>query len=599
MKFTEKKEGTFDSFDNTKLFYRAWPAKKATNTKKALIVLHRGHEHSGRLEEMINGIGLDDYMAFGYDARGHGNSPGPRGYAENFSDLVKDLDTFAKYISKTYDVKIENMFLVANSVGAVIASTWAHDYAPKIKGMILAAPAFEVKLYIPLAVPGLRILNAVKKPAFISSYVKSKFLTHDHEQAKIYDADPQITPQIAVNILLGLHDAGQRIAQDSGAINIPTLVLSAEKDWVVSNKIQKTFFNNLGTKIKQFVTLKGFFHGVLYEKNREKAFSLCHNFVKRCESKKELTLNLINADESGYTKSEYDTLLKRPIPLFREFSYWFQKLSLNTLGRLSHGIRVGIETGFDSGLSLDHVYKNTPKGYTFLGRMIDFFYINAIGWRGIRIRKSHIQNSLESVIEKYKKSGTPIKVMDIAGGPGRYLVEMAQHHSSDDFEVLVRDFEPKNIDAGNKMITELGVNNVSFERADAFDKKSYENLKFKPNVVVVSGLFELFPSNKQVMKAIEGITSVIEDGGTVIYTGQPWHPQLEQIAHTLPNRDGEKWIMRRRTQNELDQLFAHFGGVKHRQEIDEWGIFTVSTAEIKKKNTKNNIQRTSKKKQVA
>jgi alpha-beta hydrolase superfamily lysophospholipase len=43
--------------------------------------------------------------------------------------------------------------VVAQSVGAVLAVTWVHDYAP-IRCLVLASPAFKVKLYVPFARPG-------------------------------------------------------------------------------------------------------------------------------------------------------------------------------------------------------------------------------------------------------------------------------------------------------------------------------------------------------------------------------------------------------------------------------------------------------------
>ena len=71
-------EGNFNSWDDTALFYRAW--KPAVNSQKAVIVIHRGHEHSGRVQQQIEDLGLDDCWAFSWDNRGHGHSPGPRGY---------------------------------------------------------------------------------------------------------------------------------------------------------------------------------------------------------------------------------------------------------------------------------------------------------------------------------------------------------------------------------------------------------------------------------------------------------------------------------------------------------------------------------------
>jgi Putative methyltransferase len=71
----------------------------------------------------------------------------------------------------------------------------------------------------------------------------------------------------------------------------------------------------------------------------------------------------------------------------------------------------------------------------------------------------------------------------------------------------------------------------------------------------------------------------VADGGFLVYTGQPWHPQLEMIARALTShRQGQAWVMRRRTQAEMDQLVQAAGFRKIAQRIDPWGIFTVSLA---------------------
>jgi hypothetical protein len=75
------------------------------------------------------------------------------------------------------------------------------------------------------------------------------------------------------------------------------------------------------------------------------------------------------------------------------------------------------------------------------------------------------------------------------------------------------------------------------------------------------------------------MADAIEPGGFLVYTGQPWHPQLEMIARALTShRGGAAWVMRRRTQGEMDQLVAAAGFDKIDQRIDPWGIFTVSLA---------------------
>ena len=122
-------ESTFRTFDGTELFYRAWlPPEPA---RRALILLHRGHEHSGRYDDFVAQLDLpDDTAVFAHDARGHGRSPGERGYAPTFATLVKDVDTFAHFIATTHAIAIDDMVILGHSVGAVAAAAWVHDYAP-------------------------------------------------------------------------------------------------------------------------------------------------------------------------------------------------------------------------------------------------------------------------------------------------------------------------------------------------------------------------------------------------------------------------------------------------------------------------------------
>ena len=80
--------------------------------------------------------------------------------------------------------------------------------------------------------------------------------------------------------------------------------------------------------------------------------------------------------------------------------------------------------------------------------------------------------------------------------------------------------------------------------------------------------------------SLKGLGRAVPEGGYLVYTGQPWHPQLELIARALTShRGGEAWVMRRRVQAEMDQLVAAAGFRKIDQRIDKWGIFTVSLAQ--------------------
>src|SRR5438552_1378662 len=408
----EATERTFTSWDGAGLFYRAWIPNKATD--KALLLFHRGHEHSGRWQETVDSLDLNDIAIFAWDARGHGRSAGDRGAAKNLHDVIKDVDAFARHVSEKFGIPIENMIVLAHSLAAVTIAAWIHDYAPPIRAMILATAAFHVKLYIPLAIPVLRIV----RPRVVKSYVKSKMLTHDREQAARNDSDPLIFRQIAVNVLLDLHDTSKRLLADAGAIQTPTLMIGAGKDWVVSLKAQQKFFDRLSSTHKRFEIFPDAYHAIFHETNRRDVIGLVREFVRDCFTKGATAPSLVNADKSGYTAHEHECLKNNGRARFA-----VARAGLKLARRLSYGIEIGWRCGFDSGLSLDYVYKNEPHGSSALGRLIDKSYLNSIGWRGIRERKGNLNKILRDLILEVQRENRPVRILDIAAGAGRYVNE--------------------------------------------------------------------------------------------------------------------------------------------------------------------------------
>ena len=119
---------------------------------------------------------------------------------------------------------------------------------------------------------------------------------------------------------------------------------------------------------------------------------------------------------------------------------------------------------------------------------------------------------------------------------------------------------------------------VACETGDALDTDALAAIRPRPAIVLVSGLYELFPANAPVRASLKGIAACIEEDGWLIYTNQPWHPQQEFIARVLTNREGKPWIMRCRSQAEMDRLVEEAGFRKHEMLLDEEGIFTVALA---------------------
>ena len=105
-------EHNFTSWDGTHLFYRSWHPRCLQG--KALVLFHSGHEHSGRLAHVVEALDIPGVSFFAWDARGHGLSPGKRGYADSFRDLVRDADSFIGALISEFDIPEEDIAVLGH-----------------------------------------------------------------------------------------------------------------------------------------------------------------------------------------------------------------------------------------------------------------------------------------------------------------------------------------------------------------------------------------------------------------------------------------------------------------------------------------------------
>lgn len=574
-------EHTFLTHDGVSLFYRHWPATTGTG-RGAVLLFHRGHEHGARMAHLVDELALPEFDFFAWDARGHGRSPGQRGYSPSFGTSVRDVQTFVDHISEHHGVAVPDMHVIAQSVGAVLVATWVHDYAPPIRGLTLASPAFKVKLYVPFARSGIALMQKLRGTFFVNSYVKPGLLTHDKDRIASYQTDPLISRPIASNILLGLYETAERVVADAQVITVPTQLLISGADWVVHAKPQHEFFDRLGSTVKTREVLLGFHHDTLGERDRAGVMRSIRSFVLKGFEQPAPAVDLRQAHLHGATADESRALAEPLSPWSPRGAYWaLTRASLRVGGLLSEGVKLGHTTGFDSGSTLDYVYRNEARGAGAIGRLIDRVYLDSIGWRGIRQRKLHVEELVRAAAERLAASGHDVRLMDIAAGHGRYVLDAVLQSAVKPSRIVLRDYSEINVRDGRRLIATKGLGAIaSFVQADAFDRASLAATQPQPTIGVVSGLYELFGDNELVSRSLAGLADAIAPGGYLIYTGQPWHPQLELIARALTShRQGQAWVMRRRTQDEMDQLVAAAGFRKLTQRIDEWGIFTVSLAQ--------------------
>ncbi len=555
--------------------------------QRQVILLHRGHEHSGRLEELGQQFAAAGYQVFAWDARGNGRSGGIKDHAESVTELERDLNDFVQLVVAQTGIAIDDTLLIASSIGAVLAAAWVHDYAPNIRGMILGTPALKIRLYLPFAIPSLKVARALGLMSRVSSYVKAQVLTHDKDAQHAYNADPLISNSISTDLLIDTHATGQRLLDDAGAITVPTFVLCAGKDYVVDKQAERDFYDAINTTTKRWQLYPDSYHAIFHETNKADVFADCIEFAEQVFSTDVKASDLSAAHLNSASKDKVDRLAIKPF----NPSFAITRFAMQKFGHVSDAIATGLAHGFDSGHSLDHVYYNQPSGQNKFGQAVDKFYLNNIGWQGIRIRREHILEltrqalaDIENKNQNSAKSYQP-RLLDIASGYGFYAFDLLTEFA--DLHAELRDYEQHNIQALQSKAQQLEITDrVIACQKDAFDPASYVNEQketgsadeTKFDIAIASGVFELFSDNMLPTTALAGIYDSLKSGGYLLYTNQPWHPEQEFISKTLNNHRGSSWVMRCRSQAEMDQLVENAGFQKIAMRIDRFGIFTVSLA---------------------
>ena len=148
-------------------------------TPKGVVAITHGYaEHCGRYREVANVIVRAGWAALSYDVRGHGQSPGKRGYIESFSIY---LDDFAAAIAAAKALASGPLVLLGHSHGSLITLRALTDAKPPTcAAAIVASPFLALRLAVPsykklLARVASKIAPSLAQP----NSLRVEDLTHD------------------------------------------------------------------------------------------------------------------------------------------------------------------------------------------------------------------------------------------------------------------------------------------------------------------------------------------------------------------------------------------------------------------------------------
>jgi alpha-beta hydrolase superfamily lysophospholipase len=132
-------EGQFLGAGGLDLFYQRW--RPPGSTRAVLAIVHGIGEHSGRYRNVVERFVAGGYAVYGFDHRGHGRSPGPRGHVRRWTDYRDDLGAFVRLILG--QERESAVFVWGHSMGALVALDYALHHPEGLRGAVLSAPPME------------------------------------------------------------------------------------------------------------------------------------------------------------------------------------------------------------------------------------------------------------------------------------------------------------------------------------------------------------------------------------------------------------------------------------------------------------------------
>lgn len=225
------KEGWFDANERVRLYERRLLPEGAPLAN--VVIIHGYGDHCARYDWTMERLCEANMATFTYDQRGHGQSPGKRGYIHRFEDFLDDLDVFLAHIAP--DLPEAPLFLMGHSMGGMVLARYAQTRTVTARGLVFSSPFLAFSDDIPKFLVALGPVIARVFPWMPIGGVDNRGLSRDSAVIEAADKDPLCYHgRVAAHTGSEFYRIIRIIGDNLGKITMPMLVLHGGADHVVS-----------------------------------------------------------------------------------------------------------------------------------------------------------------------------------------------------------------------------------------------------------------------------------------------------------------------------------------------------------------------------
>lgn len=270
---------TYIAADGDNIAIQDWPLEPGLPLRGVVMLVHGLSEHAGRYDELARRLNGWGFAVRGYDQYGHGESGGVRGGLPSNNRLLDDLVDVLSSTRARMD-KGTPLILLGHSMGGLVAARLVSLGLAPVEGLVLSSPALD---------PGLStfqklllaVLPAIAPDLRVSNGLDPSWLSHDAAVVQAYRRDRLIHDRISGRLARFIVDAGAAVIEQAPRWEVPTLLMYAGDDRIVSPRGSQAFARGAPAGMVSAHCFEDYYHEIFNEREREPVYARLHAWLGR------------------------------------------------------------------------------------------------------------------------------------------------------------------------------------------------------------------------------------------------------------------------------------------------------------------------------
>ena len=255
----QSSEGTFQGDAGLELYYQSWYPNG--QPKAVLILIHGVAEHSDRYLNLVDILVPNNLIIYTYDQRGHGKSPGQRGYLNSWDEYRIDFRNFLEMVRrKEPDLPV---FAYGHSQGALVALDFLIQEKNHLQGTIVSgSPLASDDAASPLLVAAAKILSRIWPTFSLDSPINPAQLSCDARVVKKYQDDPAVFKILTARWGTEYLKTQESVRANASRVNLPILILHGGEDTLCDPKGSQFLYDQVSSADKTLKIYPNYFHEI-------------------------------------------------------------------------------------------------------------------------------------------------------------------------------------------------------------------------------------------------------------------------------------------------------------------------------------------------